>query len=81
VAAVAYTICEIMRGAKDRADASSDFGARLSEYGGALAPRHQFRSELIFELADLHGKRGLTHRTFFRRPTKISVSGQGVEIP
>ena len=81
VATVAYTICEITCGAEDRADASSDFGTGLGEYGSALTPRHQLRSELMFEFADLHGERGLTHRTFFRRPTKISMSGQCVKIP
>ena len=81
VATVAYTICEVTCGAEDRADASSDFSAGLGEYGGALTPRHQLRAELMFKVADLHGERGLTHRTFFRGPTEISMSGQRVEIP
>ena len=78
---MAYTICEVTCSAEDRADASSDFSTGIGEYGDALTPRHQFRPELVFEFADLHGERGLGHRTFLRRPTKISVSGQSVEIP
>ncbi len=41
----------------------------------------RLRPELVFELADLHGERGLTHPTFFRRPPEIPMSGQCVEIP
>ena len=78
---VAYTICEITRGAENRAGAPSDFSTGLGEHGGALTPRHQLRPELMFELADLHGERGLTDRTFFRRPTEVPMSGQCVEIP
>ena len=77
---MAHTICKVTRCAEDRAGASGDFSARLSEQGDTLTARHQLGPDLVFELADLHGERGLTHRTFFRRPTEASVSGQCVEV-
>ena len=55
-------------------------GCRLSEQGDTSTARHQLPAELMFEFADLHGERGLTHRAFFQRPTEASVSGQCVEV-
>ena len=78
--AAVHAIRKVTCGTEDRASASSNFGAGLGEHGDALTAVHQLRSELVFKFADLHGKRGLTYGTFFRRPPEMPMSGECVQV-
>ena len=79
-AAVSGEIDEVARGRKHLLAAPRHLDANIGESRLAGPALDQFDIELLFQVANLHGKRRLANRTGFRRPAKMTVARNRVEI-